>query len=178
MTPFDASGKKAFVQAISPFLTMFSTLSKTEIIIFVISNLSSANAFNLVWSKILLCGKGLRRFCVIKKKKNYEKNHIYTSTKWMLFRVYWNQMVCLSVHLSIHPCLSVCPYVSQNIGIFLILQFCCNLINESLLLVTLILYWSCARCSFQPCTPYDSEIISTWTLIFSSPENNMLKWSF
>ena len=39
---------------------MFSTLSKTEIIIFVTFNLSSANAYNLVWSKILSCGNGLR----------------------------------------------------------------------------------------------------------------------
>ena len=51
--------EKLLVQAISPFPTMFSTLPKTEIIIFVIFNLSSANAFNLVWSKILLCGNGL-----------------------------------------------------------------------------------------------------------------------
>ena len=46
MTPFDASGKEALlktqwekekllVQAISPFPTLFSSLSKTEIIIFV-----------------------------------------------------------------------------------------------------------------------------------------------
>ena len=49
MTPFDASGREAFwkalwekekllVQAISPFPTLFSTLSKTEIIIFVTFN--------------------------------------------------------------------------------------------------------------------------------------------
>ena len=50
--------EKLLLQAISPFPTMFSTISKTEIIIFVISNLSSANAFNLVRSKILSCGKG------------------------------------------------------------------------------------------------------------------------
>ena len=51
--------EKLLVQAISPFLTTFSTLSKAEIIIFVTISLSSANAFNLVWSKILLCGNGL-----------------------------------------------------------------------------------------------------------------------
>ena len=51
--------EKLLIQAISPFPTMFSTLTKTEIIIFVIFNLSSANAFNLVWSNILSCGKGL-----------------------------------------------------------------------------------------------------------------------
>ena len=48
---------KLFVQAISLFLTMFSAQSKTEVIIFVPSNLSSA--FNLVWSKILSCGNGV-----------------------------------------------------------------------------------------------------------------------
>ena len=47
------------VQAISPFPTMFSTLSKTEMINFVTFNLSSAKALNLVWSKILLYGVGL-----------------------------------------------------------------------------------------------------------------------
>ena len=60
MTPFDTSGKEAFeniVQTISPFPTMFSTLSKTEI--FVTFNLSSANAFNLDQSKILSSGNGL-----------------------------------------------------------------------------------------------------------------------
>ena len=60
-TPLDGSGKtlwekeKLLVQAISPFPTMFSTLSKQEIIIFVTSNVLSANAFNLVRSKILSC---------------------------------------------------------------------------------------------------------------------------
>ena len=58
--PFEKEKKeKLLVQAISPFPTMFSTLSKTEIIIFVTFNLSSANAFNLVWSKILSSGNGL-----------------------------------------------------------------------------------------------------------------------
>ena len=64
MTLFDGSRKKSpfqtlwekeklLVQAIPPFSTMFSPLSKTEFIIFVTFDLSSANAFNLVWSKIL-----------------------------------------------------------------------------------------------------------------------------
>ena len=53
--------EKLLVQAISPFPTMFSTLSNTEIIIFVRFNLSSANALNLVWSKILLFGNELRQ---------------------------------------------------------------------------------------------------------------------
>ena len=44
----------------SLFPTMFNSLSETEIIIiiffFVTFNLSSANAFNLVWSKFCLVG--------------------------------------------------------------------------------------------------------------------------
>ena len=67
MAPFDTSRKEAFLKHCGkrrnclnkqflPFPTMFSTLSKTEIIIFVTFNLSSANAFNLVWSKILSRG--------------------------------------------------------------------------------------------------------------------------
>ena len=55
--------EKLLVQAITPFPSMFSTLSKTEIIIFLTFNLSSANAFNLVWSKILSCGNGLKNKC-------------------------------------------------------------------------------------------------------------------
>ena len=39
---------------------MFSTLSKTEIIMFVTLELWSANAFNFDRSKILLCGNGLK----------------------------------------------------------------------------------------------------------------------
>ena len=53
--------EKFLVQAISPFPTMFSTLSATEIIIFVTFNLSSANAVNSVWPKILSCENGLKR---------------------------------------------------------------------------------------------------------------------
>ena len=51
--------EKLLVHAISPFPTMFSTLSKTEIIIFVTFNLSSANAFNFHQSKNLSSGNGL-----------------------------------------------------------------------------------------------------------------------
>ena len=78
MTPFDACGKEVFgktlwekekllVQAISPFPTMFFTLSKAEIIIFVTFNLSPTNAFNLVWSKILSCGNGLDLFFLFQR---------------------------------------------------------------------------------------------------------------
>ena len=41
---------------------MFFTLTKTEIVIQVTFNLSSANAFNLDQSKILLFGKELSEF--------------------------------------------------------------------------------------------------------------------
>ena len=51
--------EKLLVQTISPFPTMFSTLSKTEIIVFVTFNLSFANTFNVVRSKILSSGNGL-----------------------------------------------------------------------------------------------------------------------
>ena len=37
-----------YQHVVSPFLTMFSTLSETETIIFATSNLSSANVFNFV----------------------------------------------------------------------------------------------------------------------------------
>ena len=55
--------EKLLVQAISPFCTMFSTLSKTEVIIYVPLNLSFANAFKLVWSKISSNGNGLSKIC-------------------------------------------------------------------------------------------------------------------
>ena len=61
--------EKLLVQAVSPFPTMLSTLSKTEIIIFVSFNLSSADVFNLVWFKILSCGNGLKG----KEERCYEE---------------------------------------------------------------------------------------------------------
>ena len=64
---------KLLVQAISPFSTMFSTLSKTEIVIFVTFNLLSANAFNLVWSKILSCGNGLTVYNSVSNFYNAKK---------------------------------------------------------------------------------------------------------
>ena len=87
MTPFDRTGKRSLlktlweknsllVQAISPFPTMFSTLSKTEIIIFVTFNLSSANAFNLVCSKILLCGNGLKNPYLFTKQQHFGHDQI------------------------------------------------------------------------------------------------------
>ena len=84
MTSFDASGKEALlktmwekekllVQAISPLLTMFSTLSKAEIIIFVLFNLSPANAFNLVWSKIFAVWEMLKN--ILTKGENVGNQH-------------------------------------------------------------------------------------------------------
>ena len=68
MTPFDESEKEAFwkhcwerrnclYKQFLLFPQCFK-LWKTQIVIFVTFNLSSANAFNLVWSKILSRGKG------------------------------------------------------------------------------------------------------------------------
>ena len=48
-----------------PFPTVFSTLSKREIIIFATLNLSSANAFNLVTSKILVALFRVKLKCFI-----------------------------------------------------------------------------------------------------------------
>ena len=70
MKPSDVSGKEAFSKhcgkkrkcwkpAFSPFPTMYSTLSKTEIIIYVTSILSSANAFNFDQVRLLWSGNGL-----------------------------------------------------------------------------------------------------------------------
>ena len=69
MTPFDMSRKEAFQNIVgkrenagnhfSPFPKMFSTLSKTEIIIYDPFILSTANAFNLDKVKFLSSGKGL-----------------------------------------------------------------------------------------------------------------------
>ena len=72
MTAFDGSGKKPFENIVGKgkiactsnftFSHNVFTLSRIEIIIFVTFNLPSANAFNLVCSKILLCGNGLRTY--------------------------------------------------------------------------------------------------------------------
>ena len=50
---------KRWYPAFSPFPTVFSTLLKREIIILAMFKFSSADAFNLVMSKILLFGKDL-----------------------------------------------------------------------------------------------------------------------
>ena len=54
--PFEKIVGKGF----SAFPTMFSTVSKTEMIISITFNLSPANAFNLVQFKILSCGNRLK----------------------------------------------------------------------------------------------------------------------
>ena len=54
-----------------PFPTVLSTLSKREIIILQMFNLSSANALNLVTSKMLWFGKGL------KNKSQYQNVSIH-----------------------------------------------------------------------------------------------------
>ena len=53
-------GKQCGKPAFSPFLTEFYTLSEREIAILTIFNMSSANAFNLVTSKMFLFDKGLK----------------------------------------------------------------------------------------------------------------------
>ena len=53
-------GRKCWLPAFSPFSTMFSNVSKTEIIIVGTLNLSSATVFNLDQSKNMLFGKELK----------------------------------------------------------------------------------------------------------------------
>ena len=70
MTHFDGFGKEAFRKhfwkrrnGLYKQFFLFPQcflLCQTEIIIFVTFYLSSANAFNLVWLKIVLCGNGLK----------------------------------------------------------------------------------------------------------------------
>ena len=50
--------RKCWYTVFSPFATVFSTLSKREIVILAKFNLSSANAFNLALSKLLSFGNG------------------------------------------------------------------------------------------------------------------------
>ena len=58
-------GENAGNPAFSPIPTMFSTLSKTEIIILALFNLLSANVFNLVKSEKFLYGKELGKWLEI-----------------------------------------------------------------------------------------------------------------
>ena len=73
---------KLLIQAISPFPTMFPTLSNMEITIFVTFNLSSANAFNLVLFKILSCGNGLT---LMKMVGSSPKRYLMLGNKEKLF---------------------------------------------------------------------------------------------
>ena len=57
--PLENIVRKGENAAFSPFPTMFSTLSRTKIMIVATFNLSSANAFNLDQSRILSFGKEL-----------------------------------------------------------------------------------------------------------------------
>ena len=54
--------RKCWKPAFSPFPTVFSNLTRREIIILTASNLSSANAFNLDQAKILSFGKELTHY--------------------------------------------------------------------------------------------------------------------
>ena len=60
-------------EAILSFPTMFSTPSKTEIIIFITFNLSSANAFNFVWSNTMY---SILRVCDITEVTLWEKEKL------------------------------------------------------------------------------------------------------
>ena len=68
--------EKSLVQAISPFPTMFFTLPNIESTIFVKFNLLSPNAFNMVWSKILLCGNGIINILTFTQRQNFGPDQI------------------------------------------------------------------------------------------------------
>ena len=75
--------EKMLVTRFSPFPTMFSTLSKREIIILATSNFTSANAFNFVQSKILSFGKELTIKCnSVKQQLNFH-NFLYNQFTFM-----------------------------------------------------------------------------------------------
>ena len=91
MTPFDVSGKeilskhcgkrrKCWKPAFSPILTIFSTLSKTKIIIYVTFILSSANTFNLDKVKFLSSGKGLKENKSSARPKSLRSNLLSLSS--------------------------------------------------------------------------------------------------
>ena len=81
MKPFDASRKEALHGGKRKHC-LFSTLSKTEIIIFVTFNLSFANAFNLVWSKFLSCGNGLVRHITLTSRSSDQSDFLGYYRKW------------------------------------------------------------------------------------------------
>ena len=66
-------GENAANQHFTPFQTMFSTLSKTKIIIKATFDLSSANSLNLVWSKKKLYGKRVRTLCIFLPLTGYQE---------------------------------------------------------------------------------------------------------
>ena len=96
MTPFDPSRKrnllktlwekeKLLVQAISPFPTVFSTLIKDRNYHFGTFNLLSANAFHLVWSKILSCGNGFTLYKPYSNLNSFPKDKILDYLKLKTF---------------------------------------------------------------------------------------------
>ena len=72
--------------------------------------------------------------------------------------------ILVSACLSLHP--SVCPsmYPSMfKIGVLSQTPSTVLLLLYWKFVDILIVFWSCARQSFQPSTPYDSKVISPWT---------------
>ena len=74
--------RKCWSPAFSPFFTMFSTISNEENIILFTWNLSSANAFNFVETKIMSFGKELTLYHTIPTFNNPEKE---------AFRIHWGE---------------------------------------------------------------------------------------
>ena len=93
---------------------MFSTLSKTEITFFVTFNLSSANAFNLVWSKILSCRKGLRlsHAAPLTEYRASERVCVVTHKVFCSCENDYNKLICylqirIFIHLPVYKTFSV-----------------------------------------------------------------------
>ena len=78
--------------AVSPFPTMFSTLPKTSFNFSFKFILSSANAFNLDQSKILLCGKELNnrilKWSKLKAFANNKLTHSHKMTPFDALKIY------------------------------------------------------------------------------------------
>ena len=86
--PHDHGHHSTLYHAFSSFPTMFSTLSKGEIIILATFNLPSAYAFNLNQSKILLFGKELTLYHTINFKICSNWKHLWARTE--MWQKWWN----------------------------------------------------------------------------------------
>ena len=93
--------RKCWQPAFSAFPTVFSLLSKREIIILALFNLLSEKAFNLITSKILLFGKELMWFTVFSSTGRRPVSYCHGIVSFLRPSVC--PLVRPSVGLSVHP---------------------------------------------------------------------------